>query len=87
MTRRLWENHTSVMLAFCLIIGGLIPLLYGTLTVLGVLKIDTRYDSKMDRKMFSDYNRYFISRYWGGMQGIIGGIGLIVLGLILHFAR
>jgi len=75
------------MLAFCLIIGGLIPLLYGTLTVLGVLKIDTRYDSKMDRKMFSDYNRYFISRYWGGMQGIIGGIGLIVLGLILHFAR
>jgi len=75
------------MLALLIIICGFIPLVYGTLTVLGVVKTDTRNDSEMDRKLFSEYNRYFISRYWGAVQGIIGGVGLIVLGVILHFAR
>jgi hypothetical protein len=75
------------MLAFFLIVAGIIPLVYGTLTVLGFAKTDTGNASEMDRKLFSDYNRYFISRYWGGVQGIIAGIGAIVLGLILHFAK
>jgi hypothetical protein len=41
----------------------------------------------MDKRLFSDKNRYFIGRYWAGVQGIIAGIGAIGLGLILHFAK
>ena len=75
------------MLAFFLGIVGIIPLVYGTLTLFGVVKADTRDDSEMDRRLFSGNNRYFIRRYWGGVQGIIAGTGFIVLGLIPHFAK
>jgi len=68
-----------------LIIGGVAAFVYGLLVFFGVIKTDVTKDSEMDKKIFrlSDKTRYFIGRYYAGIQGIIGGLGLVLLGIIL----
>jgi hypothetical protein len=36
-------------------------------------------DSELDKRTLSPENRYFIRRYLSGLQGIIGGIGCVLL--------
>jgi hypothetical protein len=36
-------------------------------------------DSEFDKRALSAENRYFIRRYLSGLQGIIGGVGCILL--------
>jgi branched-subunit amino acid permease len=75
------------MVSLLIIIIGVLAFVYGTLTVLGIIKTDVRSDSTADKKLLSEKNRYFIGRYWAGFQGIIAGVGFIALGLALHFAK
>jgi hypothetical protein len=75
------------MLGILFIAIGAIALVYGALTVLGIVGTDTHKDSEFDKKLFSDKNRYFIGRYWAGLQGVIAGIGFIALGAALYLMK
>jgi hypothetical protein len=67
-----------------LIVLGVVIFMYGILIVLGIVKTDIKQNAEMDKKLLplSDKTRYSIGRYLGGTQGIIGGLGLILLGVI-----
>ena len=70
-------------MATFLIVAGVVSLIYGIFNVLGRTKNDLTKDSEMDKKLFSNKTRYFIGRYYAGLQFIAAGLGAILLGLIL----
>lgn len=69
-----------------LIAIGVVSLIYGLLKITGLKREDTSKDTEFDKKALSEKSRYFLGRYYAGIQGIIGGMGLIVLGLILYLS-
>lgn len=70
-------------MAILLIIAGILSFGYGVLNILGRTKNNLSKDSEMDKKVFSEKTRYFIGRYYAGLQFIAAGLGAILLGLIL----
>jgi hypothetical protein len=70
-----------------LVILGIISATYGLLNVLGRTKQDLSKDSTIDKKLFSAYTRYFIGRYYAGIQFMLAGLGAIALGLIILFSH
>jgi hypothetical protein len=74
-------------MAIFFIVAGVVAFVYGAMTALGVIKTDISKDSSYDKKYLSQKSRYFIGRYWSGMQGMIAGIGAVGLGLILYFSQ
>ena len=70
-----------------LIIIGLGLFIYGILIFFGVIKTDTKKDSDFDKKHISEKTRYFTGRYLNGLKLIGGGLGLVVLGFIIYFAK
>jgi hypothetical protein len=74
-------------MAIFLILAGTVSFIYGLLNILGLTKTDVSRDSDMDKKLMSKETRYFISRYFAGIQFIGAGLGAIALGLIIYFSR
>jgi len=74
-------------MAIFLVIIGIMSVIYGLSSIFGMTKEDFSKDSEMDKKLFSEKTRYFIRRYWAGLQFIAAGLGAIALGFILYFSR
>jgi hypothetical protein len=74
-------------MAIFLILAGIVSLIYGGLNILGLTKNDVSKDSEMDKKLMSEETRYFIGRYYAGIQFMGAGLGAIALGLIIHFSH
>ena len=73
-------------MSILLVLGGIVSLVYGTLTVLGVTNNDLSKDSDLDKKLLSEKSRYFLGRYYTGFKFISAGAGAIALGLIIYFS-
>lgn len=69
-----------------LILAGTASLIYGVLNILGRTKNDLAKDSELDKKVFSEKTRYFLGRYYAGLQFMAAGLGAILLGLIIYFS-
>jgi branched-subunit amino acid permease len=66
-----------------LILAGVVSFIYGALNILGLTKNDASKDSEMDKRLMSKKTRYFMGRYYAGIQFMGAGLGAILLGLIL----
>ena len=71
-------------MAILLIVAGIVSLIYGILNILGRTKNDVSKDSEMDKKLMSEKTRYFMGRYYAGIQFMGAGLGAILLGLIFY---
>jgi hypothetical protein len=69
------------------IVIGIASVVYGGLRIFGFIKTSPSQDSEMDKKIFSEENRYFIGRYWSGFGLISAGLGAIALGVILYISK
>jgi hypothetical protein len=74
-------------MAIFLVVAGIGSLIYGLLNILGLTKTDVSKDSDMDKKLMSEETRYFIGRYFAGIQLTAAGLGAIALGLIIYFSH
>jgi len=69
------------------LVAGLACLIYGVMKVTGIKTEDTSMDSDLDKRLMSERTRYFIGRYWAGVQLISAGLGAIALAAALYFLR
>jgi hypothetical protein len=74
-------------MAIFLILAGTVSFTYGLLNILGLTKTYVSKDSDMDKKLMSEETRYFIGRYFAGIQLTAAGLGAIALGLIIYFSH
>ena len=77
------KNDMSILL----VIGGIVSLAYGSLTILGITNNDLSKDSALDKKLLSEESRYFLGRYYTGFKFITAGLGAIALGFIVYFSH
>jgi hypothetical protein len=71
-------------MAIFLILAGIVSFIYGVLNILGLTKNDVSKDSEMDKKLMSKKTRYFMGRYYAGVQFMGAGFAAILLGLIIN---
>jgi hypothetical protein len=80
-------NKSKNDMSILLMLGGVVGLVYGTLTVLGITNNDLSKDSDLDKTSLSERSRYFLGRYYAGFKFITAGLGAIALGLIIYFSH
>jgi hypothetical protein len=69
-------------MAIFLILAGIVSFIYGVLNILGLTNNDVSKDSEMDKRLMSKETRYFMGRYYAGIQFVGAGLGAVLLGLI-----